>query len=265
MPTDAHKAEMTNSFKEAVNFDVVNEGKREMASGGAFGILETLADLKRELNDMKGELKDMKGELKDMKGELKDTREELKEHKEQITDLVKVTGKVKKLRMGELQYWVAVDEAEDRERRGIVTQSSSNINHHHRRERNDAAHGGSILADLSVLSEYLTKYGASPMEPAFSKRYGKPWRAAEQLIDSSDAELTNVFDMRASAHVLFEYDENNRHEDRNSIIQNADKILVAHSAAPMDKRRGMLQPNGSCYNRYDLMRNIHRRVIGWTV
>jgi hypothetical protein len=30
----------------------------------------------------------------------------------------------------------------------------------------------------------LTKYVASNMEPAFSKRYGKPWREARQLIDS---------------------------------------------------------------------------------
>ena len=79
------------------------------------------------------------------------------------------------------------------------------------------------------------------------------------------AELVNVFDMRASALVLFEYDRDNRHQDRDNIVQNADKILVAHSVAPMDKRKGMLQPNGSCYNRYDQMRNINRRVIGWLV
>ena len=72
------------------------------------------------------------------------------------------------------------------------------------------------------------------MEPAFSKRYGKPWLEARQLIDSSDAELANVLDMRASVLVLFEYDENNRHQDRDDIVQDADKILVAHSVAPME-------------------------------
>ena len=121
-----------------------------------------------------------------------------------------------------------------RQRSGRDSASRPNINHQHRRERNDAAQGGSILVDLNVLSEYLTKYAASDMEPAFSKRYGKPWLEARQLIDSSDAELANVLDMRASVLVLFEYDENNRHQDRDDIVQDADKILVAHSVAPME-------------------------------
>jgi len=258
VPTDAQKATMTEEFKEELNFDVASEDKHQMTSGGALGVLEELSELKRMCTAVNETLKDQQKQIKDQ-------QKQIDGQQGQITDLVQVTDKMKRLRHGELEYWVALDRIEEQERLGIATQSLPDINRQRRKERNDAAHGGSILLDLIVLSKHLTKYAASDMEPAFNKRYGRPWREARQLINDSDAELVNVFDMRASALVLFEYNENNRHQDRDDIVQNADKILVAHSVAPMDKRKGMLQPNGRCYNHYDQMRNIHRRVIGWVV
>ena len=74
------------------------------------------------------------------------------------------------LRAGVLEYWVSLDTIEEQKRQSIATKSPPNMDHQHRKERNDMAHGGSILVDSIVLSEYLTKYAASDMESASTQQ-----------------------------------------------------------------------------------------------
>ena len=57
MHTDAQKARMVEEFKEELSFDVDIE-KHRMTSGGALGILEELAELKRMFTATNEMLKD---------------------------------------------------------------------------------------------------------------------------------------------------------------------------------------------------------------